>query len=96
MEIGRPVQQLADVKDRPSYTMLFSGFQLNTVTLGTQRRSTYSILLIFGDGEGSGGWGSVEVGVGASLVSNDHRVHRVVTSAFWRTFSHESKIRLGW
>ncbi len=25
-----------------------------------------------------------------------HRVHRVVTSAFWRTFSHEGKIRLGW
>jgi hypothetical protein len=74
--------------------MLFSGFQLNTITLGTQRRSTY--LLIFGDGERSGGWGSVEVGLGASLVSNDHRVHRVVTSAFRRTFSHESKIRLGW
>jgi hypothetical protein len=26
----------------------------------------------------------------------DHSVHRVVTSAFWRTFSHEGKIRLGW
>ncbi len=25
-----------------------------------------------------------------------HRVHRVVTSAFWRTFSHEGKISLGW
>ena len=26
----------------------------------------------------------------------NHRVHRVVTSAFWRTFSHEGKICLGW
>jgi hypothetical protein len=26
----------------------------------------------------------------------DHRVQRVVTSALWRTFSHEGKIRLGW
>ncbi len=25
-----------------------------------------------------------------------HRVHRVVTSAFWRTFSHEGKISLDW
>jgi hypothetical protein len=50
--------------------MLFSGFQLNTVTLGTQRRSVH-ILLIFGDGEGSGEWGSVGVGVVASLVRND-------------------------
>jgi hypothetical protein len=25
-----------------------------------------------------------------------HRVHRVVTSAFWRTFSHEGKISMGW
>jgi hypothetical protein len=25
-----------------------------------------------------------------------HRVHRVVSSAFWRTFSHEGKICLGW
>ncbi len=25
-----------------------------------------------------------------------HRVHRVATSAFWRTFSHEGKISPGW
>ncbi len=30
------------------------------------------------------------------LQSRNHRVHRVVTSAFWRTISHEGKIRLGW
>ncbi len=47
--------------------MLFSGFQLNTVTLGTQRRSTYFINFWGWRGE----WGSVGVGVGASLVSND-------------------------
>ncbi len=30
-------------------------------------------------------------------ISTLHRVHRVVTSAFWRTFSiHEGKISLGW
>ncbi len=28
-------------------------------------------------------------------VVSSHRVHRVVTSAFWRTFSHEGKICLG-
>ncbi len=27
---------------------------------------------------------------------SDHRVHRLVTSAFWRSFSHEGKIGLGW
>jgi hypothetical protein len=32
----------------------------------------------------------------AVLIGRDHRVHRVVTSAFWRTFSHEGKISLGW
>ncbi len=26
----------------------------------------------------------------------DHRVHRVATAAFWRTFSHEGKICPGW
>ncbi len=25
-----------------------------------------------------------------------HRVHRVATAAFWRTFSHEGKICPGW
>jgi hypothetical protein len=25
-----------------------------------------------------------------------HRVHRVATAAFWRTFSHEGKIGPGW
>jgi hypothetical protein len=25
-----------------------------------------------------------------------HRVHRVATAAFWRTFSHEGKITPGW
>jgi hypothetical protein len=25
-----------------------------------------------------------------------HRVHRVATAAFWRTFSHEGKISPGW
>ena len=25
-----------------------------------------------------------------------HRVHRVVTAAFWRTFGHEAKISPGW
>jgi hypothetical protein len=25
-----------------------------------------------------------------------HRVHRVVTAAFWRTFHHEGKISSGW
>ncbi len=29
-------------------------------------------------------------------VSVYHRVHRVVTAAFWRTFHHEGKIRPGW
>jgi hypothetical protein len=28
------------------------------------------------------------------LVGADHRVHRVVTAAFWRTFHHEGKISL--
>jgi hypothetical protein len=27
---------------------------------------------------------------------SDHRVHRVATAAFWRTFSHEGKISPGW
>ncbi len=26
----------------------------------------------------------------------DHRVHRVATAAFWRTFSDEGKIGPGW
>jgi hypothetical protein len=26
----------------------------------------------------------------------DHRIHRVATAAFWRTFSHEGKISPGW
>jgi len=29
-------------------------------------------------------------------VSQWHRVHRVVTAAFWRTFNHEGKISPGW
>jgi hypothetical protein len=28
--------------------------------------------------------------------SGNHRVHRVATAAFWRTFSHEGKIGPGW
>jgi len=31
-----------------------------------------------------------------TTLRHKHRVHRVVTSAFWRTISHEGKIRLGW
>ncbi len=31
-----------------------------------------------------------------ATLRHKHRVHRVVTSAFWRTISHEGKIRLGW
>jgi hypothetical protein len=31
----------------------------------------------------------------SSLAAN-HRVHRVATAAFWRTFSHEGKISAGW
>ncbi len=38
-----------------------------------------------------GGGGGVK-----SVSICDHRVHRVVTSAFWRTFIHECKISLGW
>jgi hypothetical protein len=30
------------------------------------------------------------------LVCLPHRVHRVATAAFWRTFSHEGKISPGW
>ncbi len=30
------------------------------------------------------------------LNSINHRVHRVATAAFWRTFSHEGKISPGW
>jgi hypothetical protein len=30
------------------------------------------------------------------LSTRDTSYHRVVTSAFWRTFSHEGKIRPGW
>ncbi len=26
----------------------------------------------------------------------NHRVHKVVTAAFWRTFNHEGKISPGW
>jgi hypothetical protein len=36
-------------------------------------------------------------GIGAKrflVVTPDHRVHRVVTAAFWRTFHHEGKISL--
>jgi hypothetical protein len=29
-------------------------------------------------------------------VRYQHRVHRVATAAFWRTFSHEGKISPGW
>jgi hypothetical protein len=29
-------------------------------------------------------------------VKVDHRVHRVATAAFWRTFSDEGKICPGW
>ncbi len=32
----------------------------------------------------------------AVLIGWDHRVHRIVTSAFWHTFSHEGKISLAW
>jgi hypothetical protein len=32
----------------------------------------------------------------AYITSPTHRVHRVVTAAFWHTFSHEGKIRPGW
>jgi hypothetical protein len=39
---------------------------------------------------------SLSTHISLSLHSSSHRVHRVVTSAFWRTFSHEGKIRLGW
>jgi hypothetical protein len=28
--------------------------------------------------------------------TTSHRVHRVATAAFWRTFSHEGKISPGW
>ena len=57
---------LTDVKDRPSYTMLFSGFQLNIVTLGTQRRSRYFINFWGWRGE----WGvGVCGGGGGSLTS---------------------------
>ena len=28
--------------------------------------------------------------------SSEHRVHRVATVAFWRTFHHEGKISPGW
>jgi hypothetical protein len=33
---------------------------------------------------------------GGRSVGAPHRVHRVVTSAFWRAFSHEGKISLAW
>jgi hypothetical protein len=29
-------------------------------------------------------------------IKQDHRVHRVATAAFWRTFSDEGKISPGW
>jgi hypothetical protein len=34
--------------------------------------------------------------VAAVLLYSLHRVHRVVTAAFWRTFHHEGKISPGW
>jgi hypothetical protein len=43
----------------------------------------------FGEGEGVY---ECEVGV----VGPQSTVHRVATAAFWRTFSHESKISPGW
>ncbi len=36
------------------------------------------------------------LGTAISSACLHHWVHRVVTSAFWRTFSHEGKISLGW
>jgi hypothetical protein len=32
----------------------------------------------------------------ADLCTDTHRVHRVATAAFWRTFSDEGKISPGW
>jgi hypothetical protein len=38
--------------------------------------------------------GTVEQGGG--IHGGAHRVHRVATAAFWRTFSDEGKISPGW
>ncbi len=37
---------------------------------------------------------SLNAGGGEGRGGLSHRVHRVVTSAFWRTFSHDGKISL--
>ncbi len=39
----------------------------------------------------------VPAAVLASVLAGEiHRVHRVATAAFWRTFHHEGKISPGW
>ncbi len=50
--------------------------------------------------KGSWWWGDVEMGEKLCMrlwsSSSSHRVHRVATSAFLRTFHHEGRISPGW
>ncbi len=68
-----------------SYFLFYGVYNLWKLTIFTVRR-------------GSVGSSSAcfKAGLSSILGPAPHRVHRVVTSAFWRTFSHEGKISLGW